>query len=82
MHNASEIDQNQLLLVGFRNLGSHDIIIRGTVNLSFDFELCSVADPKRALVSNVGRVIVEKLAVKFEGNDIMGVDDFDMFACY
>ena len=41
-----------------------------------------MADPKRALVSNVGRAIVKKLAVKLEGNGILGVDDFDVFACY
>ena len=29
-HNPSEIDQNQLLLVKFPNLGSEDIIVPGT----------------------------------------------------
>ena len=33
-------------------------------------------------MSNIGRVIVKKLAVKFEGNEIMSVDNFDMFTCY
>ena len=33
-------------------------------------------------MSNVGRAIVKKLAVKFEGNEIMSMDDFDVFACY
>ena len=33
-------------------------------------------------MSNIGRAIVKKLAVKFEGNEIMSVDDFDIFACY
>ena len=32
-HNPSKIDQNQLLLVRFPNLGSNDVIIPGTVNL-------------------------------------------------
>ena len=32
-------------------------------------------------MSNIGRPIVKKLAVKFEGNEILGVDDFYMFAC-
>ena len=41
-----------------------------------------MADPKRALVSNVGRVIVKKLAVKFERNEVLGMDNFDVFACY
>ena len=25
---------------------------------------------------------MKKLAVKFEGNEIMSVDDYDLFACY
>ena len=33
-------------------------------------------------MSNIGRAIVKKLAVKFEGNEIMSVDDYDIFACY
>ena len=32
-------------------------------------------------MSSIGRAIMKKLAVKFEGNEIMSVDDFDMFAC-
>ena len=81
-HNPSKIDQAQLLLVRFPNLGSDDVIIPGTVNLSFIIELTSTADAKRALVSNIGRAVVKKLAVKFEGNEILSVDDFDILACY
>ena len=33
-------------------------------------------------MSNIGRAIVKKLAVKFEGNEIMSVDNFDVLACY
>ena len=80
-HNPSEIDQNQELLVRFPNLGSDDVIIPGTVNLSFNIELTSTVDPDRTLVSNIGRAIVKKLAVKFEGNEIMSVDDFNVLAC-
>ena len=50
--------------------------------LSFNFELTSAVDVKRSLVSNIGRAIVKKLAVKFEGNEKMSVDDYDIFACY
>ena len=66
-HNPSEIDQAQLLLVRFTELGSDEIIVSGMVNLSFNIELTSTADPNRMLVSNIGRVIIKKLAVKFEG---------------
>ena len=51
-------------------------------NLSFNVELTSAIDANRTLVSNIGRAIIKKLAVKFEGNEIMSVDDFDVFACY
>ena len=30
----------------------------------------------------VGRAIVKKLKVKFEGNEIMSIDDFGVIACY
>ena len=51
-------------------------------NLSINIELTSAIDANRTLVSNIGRAIVKKLAVKFEGNEIMSVDDFNVFACY
>ena len=33
-------------------------------------------------MSNTGRAIIKKLAVKFEGNEILSVDYFDILACY
>ena len=81
-HNPSEIDQAQELLVSFPNLGSDDVIIPGMVNPSFNIELTSAGDANRTLVSNIGRAIIKKLAVKFEGNEIMSVDEFNAFACY
>ena len=65
-HNPSEIGQNQLLIVKFPNLASDDVIIPGTVNLSFNIELTSTTDLNRTLVSNIGRAIIRKLAVKSE----------------
>ena len=52
------------------------------VNISFNIELTSIVDTNRTLVSNIGRAIIKELAVKFEGNEIMSMDDFDVFACY
>ena len=51
-------------------------------NFSFNIELTSAVDANRTLVSNIGKAIIKKLAVKFEGNEIMSVDDFDVLACY
>ena len=81
-HNPSEIDQAQLLLVRFPNLGKDDVIVPGMANLSFNIELSSTIDANRTLVSNIGMAIIKKLAVKFEANEILSVDDFDIFACY
>ena len=81
-HNPSEIDQAQELLVRFPNLGSDDVIIPRTANLSFNIELTSTIAANRTLVSNIGRAIIKKLAVKFEGNEIMSVNDFDVLTCY
>ena len=58
-HNPSEIDQNQLQLVRFPNLGSDDFIVLGTANLSFNIELSSTTDTKRTLVSNICRAIIK-----------------------
>ena len=59
-HNPSEIDQAQLLLVRFPNLGNDDIIIPGMANPSFNVELTSTADLNRTLVSNIGRATIKK----------------------
>ena len=81
-HNPTEIDQAQELLVRFPNLDSNDVIIPGMANLSFNIELTSTVDVNRILLSNIGRAIMEKLAVKFEGNEIMSVDNFDATEIY
>ena len=45
-------------------------------------ELSSTVDANRTLVSNIGRAIVKKLAVKFERNEVLSIGDFDILACY
>ena len=52
------------------------------MNLSFNIELTSTADLNRTLVSNISKAIMKKLTVKFEGNEMVSVDDFDVFPCY
>ena len=76
------IGQNQDLLVRFPNLDNDDVIIMGMASLSFNIELTSTADLNRTLASNIGRAIIKKLAVKFEGNEILSIDNYDVFACY
>ena len=45
-------------------------------------KLDSTDDKNRKLVSNIGRMIIKKLAVKFEGNEILCEDDHDVLTCY
>ena len=66
-HNPSEIDQAQLLEVKFPNLGYDDVIIPRMANLSFNNELTSTTDPKRMLVSNIGRAIVKNWQSSLKG---------------
>lgn len=80
-NNPSTIDQNQQLLVRFPNLGSSDIIVPGTARLSFQIELEST-DANRMVVNNLGRAIVKKTTIKISGNEVMSIDDSDIYGCY
>ena len=80
-NNPSTIDQNQQLLVLFPNLGAHDVIVPGTARLAFRITLDS-EDANRTVVQNLGRAIVKKIVIKISGNEVMSVDDSDVFNCY
>ena len=80
-NNPSTIDQNQQLLVRFPNLGAHDVIVPGTARLAFRITLNS-EDANRTVVQNLGRAIVKKTVIKISGNEVMSVDDSDVFNCY
>lgn len=80
-NNPSTIDQNQQLLVRFPNLGPNDVVVPGTAKLAFTIALTST-DPNRTVVRNLGRAVIKKKAVKIEGNEVLSVDDSDVFDCY
>lgn len=80
-NNPSTIDQNQQLLVRFPNLGAHDVIVPGTARLAFTIKLTS-NDANRTVVQNLGRAIVKKTTIKISGNEVMSIDDSDMYHCY
>ena len=80
-NNPSTIDQNQQLLVRFPNLGTHDVIVPGTARLAFTISLTS-SDANRTVVQNLGRAIVKKTPIKISGNEVLSVDDSDVFHCY
>jgi hypothetical protein len=80
-NNPSSIDQNQQLLVRFPNLGAHDVIVPGTVRLAFTISLKST-DANRTVVQNIGRAVVKKTVIKISGNEVMSIDDSDIYHCY
>ena len=57
------------------------MIIPGTTKLTFNITLVGT-DPNRTLVRNLGRNIIRKLVVKFEGNEIISIDDYNILYSY
>ena len=80
-NNPSTIDQNQQLLVRFPNLSTNDVIVPRTARLAFTIELTS-KDPNATVYHNLGRAIVKKTTIKISGNEVMSIDDSDIFHCY
>ena len=80
-NNPSTIDQNQQLLVRFPNLGTNDVIVPGTARLAFTIALTS-PDGNRTMVQNIGRAAVKKTTIRISGNEVMSIDDSDVYHCY
>ena len=80
-NSPSTIDQNQQLLVRFPNLGAHDVIVPGTARLALTIILTST-DADRTVVQNLGRVVAKKNTLKISGNEVMSIDDSDVYHCY
>ena len=81
-NNPSTIDQNQQLLVRFPNLSSNDVIVPGTVRLAFEIEIKSSSDTNATVYQNLGRAIVKKTTIRISGNEVMSIDDSDIYHCY
>ena len=80
-NNPSTINQNQQLLVRFPNLGAHDVIAPGTGQLAFTVSLTST-DANRTVVQNIGHAIVKKTTIKISRNEVLSIDDSDVYGCY
>ena len=57
------------------------MIVPGTARLDFTITLES-EDVNWTVVQNLGRAIVKKLTIKISGNEVMSIDDSDVFHCY
>ena len=80
-NNPSSIDQIRQLLVRIPTLGKDDVIVSKTARLAFRVTLAS-EDANRTVVQNLGRAIVKKLTIKISGNEVVSIDDSDVFHCY
>ena len=81
-NNPSTIDQNQQLLVRFPNLSNNDVIVPGTVRLAFEIGLVSSKDADKTIYQNIGRAIIKKTTIRISGNEVMSIDDSDIYHCY
>ena len=57
------------------------MIVPGTARLAFTIALDS-EDANRTVVQNLGRATVKERNIKISGNDVMYIDDSDVFYCY
>ena len=80
-NNPSTIDQNQQLLVRFPNLSNNDVIVPRTARLAFEIELNST-DDNATIYQNIGRAIVKKTTIRISGNEVMSIDDSDIYHVY
>ena len=80
-NDPSTVGPDGLLTVRFPGLGGSQVIVPATTKLTFDISL-SGTDASGALAENLGRNIVRKLVVKLEGNEIISIDDCDIFYSY
>ena len=80
-NNPSMIGPDELLTVRFPYLKENQVIVPGTAKLTFNISL-SGTDANKTLVKNLGRNITRKLVVKLEGNEIISINDCDIFYCW
>ena len=70
------------LIVEMPKLGENDVIVPGSVFLSFNMDISGTKDPKRSVVRNLGRKIIKKVGIKFEGKPEREIDEYDEIMTY
>ena len=76
-NNPSTIDENQILEIRFPNLSKDDVIVPGSVYLSFSLSV-SNGNP----VNNIIRNIIKSIDIVIEGNKILSVSDSNILYSY
>lgn len=70
------------LIVEMPKLGKNDMIVPGSVFLSFNMDISGTKDVKRSVVPNLGRKIVKKVGIKFESKPEREIDEYDEIMTY
>ena len=81
INNPSTIDQNQQPLVRFPNLSDNDVIVPRSARLAFTIDLTST-DANATVFPNLDRTIIKKTTIRISGNEVMSIDDSDIYHCY
>ena len=56
------------------------MIVPGSIYISFKLDAKSVKDKKRTIVPNIGRKIVKKMVISFEGKEIVPLKTMTNFS--
>ena len=84
-NNSSTIDQNQQLLVRFPNLSDNDVIVPRSARLAFTIDhlpLTTSTDANATVFPNLDRTIIKKTTIRISDNEVMSIDDSDIYHCY
>ena len=65
----------------FPNLSDNDVIVPRSARLTFTIDL-SRTDANAAIFPNLGRAIIKKTTIRISGNEVMSIDDSDIYHCY
>ena len=81
-HTPSSAEPGDVISFEMPKLGEHDIIAPGSFYISFKLDVKSDKRKKRTIVPNIGRKIVKKIVISFEGKEIVSVEDYDKLFTY
>jgi len=54
----------------------------GTARLAFNITLNGDTEANHTIVNNLGRALLKKISAKLEGQEVMSLDDADIYLCY
>ena len=59
----------------------NDVIVPRSARLAFTIELQG-KDPNATIYQNLSRAITKKTTIRISGNEVMSIDDSDIYHCY